>query len=364
MMSILCIVNEKNDYSETENRSLQLFPKISFEKIIDGSFTKEFEKFTADQFPWRNGWVKVKTNMDMALGKKDNGEIYFGKDDYFFSKDVIDEEQLDKNIGFIQTYVDKVKKQEPNVNISIINGPMSYEILQDKLPEFAETPKENLVSDKLEKLKNVNYVNPKDELIKHKEEYIYYRTDHHWTTYGAFLTYQLWAEKNSIDARNIEDFQRVTVSNEFYGTHQSKINLENIKFDTIERFDNKNPLDITMEIQFRGNGGIEAFDSMYLDKFLKTKDKYSYFIGGNNSLVTIENKNKETERKILVIKDSYAHCFIPFLANDFQKIIVLDLRYYKKSSLDIIKEEGITDILILYNDLDFGNDRNFVYLLQ
>ncbi len=130
--------------------------------------------------------------------------------------------------------------------------------------------------------------------------------------------------------------------------------------DSIEKFSYPSIDNVGMSIESLKE--TKKLPSLYDKNYLKNKDKYSYFLSGNNPLTVIEG-TAENGRNILVVKDSYANCFVPFITQHFQRIYVVDLRYYKESLLNLTKEKDMTDILFLYNVIQFSNDRNLVYLL-
>lgn len=192
-------------------------------------------------------------------------------------------------------------------------------------------------------------------LKAHKDEYLYYKTDHHWTTLGAYYAFTEYADKTGI---NIEKYTTKLVTDKFYGTMSSKANLE-IEADKVYIYEP----DKEEEVSVRYNNSTELKDSLYEMSALDKKDKYSIFLGGNNPLVQITT-NAENDRKVLVIKDSFAHCFIPFMISGFSKIDVVDLRYYNESIRKMIEEGGYTDILVLYNVGNFVEDKNIYKLVN
>ena len=187
-------------------------------------------------------------------------------------------------------------------------------------------------------------------LKSHDEEELYYRTDHHWKTLAAFYVYQSWAAAKGCSVPEIAEFTIQTVTNRFEGTIQSKLGIKT-QGDTIELFlPNQEPSYIIQ----KGNSD-NAENNLYDMSALETKDKYAVFFGGNQAFMSIKTA-AESERKILVIKDSYANCFVPFMLGDFQQIDILDLRYDRQSVYERIEAGGYTDLLVLYNAAGFAED--------
>ena len=204
---------------------------------------------------------------------------------------------------------------------------------------------------------NVNYALAL--LQEHKEEPIYYRTDHHWTTLGAFYGYTAWAESIGLTPYGREDFSEETVADDFYGTTHSKINLP-VYPDSIIRYTPRFPA--AYHLIF--NLGEKESDSLYDESKLEGKDKYSYFLGGNNPIVTITSSTGEKGRRLLIIKDSYSHCFAPFAVNHFEETTLIDLRYFNLGVQTFLEQEDFTDVLVLYSTANFADDRNLNTLVK
>lgn len=358
---LLCIITPDKLFSDNENRQLQQMPDLEALTVASGDYMKKFEVYASDNIADRDGWVRIKNITDIISGKKDNGSAYFGRDGYLFPMDNIDQNQLEKNLTYVKTFIENVHNQDHSINISVLIAPTSAEILKEKLPQYAPVPDQGEILKKAKKRFGSMLVNPSLMLLAHKDEYIYYKTDHHWTTLGAYYSYKVWAEQNNVKPVNKDEFHIEVVSDEFYGTTYSKAAGFRVQPDYIEKFSNNAVDSVGMKIENLKQ--IKHLDSLYDEKYLKTKDKYSYFLSGNNPMTLIEG-TAENNRSILIVKDSYANCFVPFITQNFENVYVVDLRYYKESLLKLIKEKGITDILFLYNAVQYSNDRNLVYLLK
>lgn len=358
---ILCIITPDKEISYNENRKLNQMPKLEALSIATGDYMKKFEKYVSDNIVARDEWVKIKNIIDLTSGKKDNGKVYFGKDGYLFPIDNIDEKQLQKNFTYVKKFIGNVKAESENINISVLVAPTSKEILKEKMPKYVPISNQWKVLNKAEQYFGKILVNPSSILRDHKDEYIYYKTDHHWTTLGAYYAYEMWAEQNGLEPLNKDDFNIKVISDDFYGTTYSKAVGVSKEADYIEKFSNAT-ID-SMRMQIDTLKVVRNLDSIYDEKYLQTKDKYSYFLSGNNPLTIIEGSAKNSQN-ILVVKDSYANCFVPFLTTHFEKVYVVDLRYYKESLLQLIKEKNISDVMFLYNVIQYSNDRNLVYLLK
>lgn len=236
--------------------------------------------------------------------------------------------------------------------------PNAVDILSDKLPPFASPYDEEQYLKELEAvLPEGMWFDAAAVLREHKEEEIYYRTDHHWTTLAAFYTYQAWAGQQGGVVPSQDDYEIETVTDSFEGTIQSKLGIRTEQ-DSIELYQHKEDIFYTVE----KNGNPEITYSLYDYPSLRTKSKYNVFFGGNHALVKIATR-QNTGKRILVVKDSYAHCFVPFLLDGYDQIDMLDIRYYNQKLSELIAEGEYTDFLFLYNASGFAEDTGISRLI-
>ena len=355
-MSVFGFAAGDERYSEKENRYLAIKPDLDSGNLLNGKYQEDYETYLADKTIFRNKWIELKTYIELASLKKDVNGVYFGKDNYLIARqdtDKFETENADKNCKYLEEFVDNYKK---NTDICVMLVPNTSEILKKKLPKYAYNFNETrYINDIYKEIGEDNTVDVNQMLKAHKDEYLYYKTDHHWTTLGAYYAFMEYADKTGI---NIEKYTTKLVTDKFYGTMSSKANLE-IEADKVYIYEP----DKEEEVSVRYNNSTELKDSLYEMSALDKKDKYSIFLGGNNPLVQITT-NAENDRKVLVIKDSFAHCFIPFMISGFSKIDVVDLRYYNESIRKMIEEGGYTDILVLYNVGNFVEDKNIYKLVN
>jgi hypothetical protein len=353
--------------SAIENRELAAMPILSAEAAMSGRFMEDLEDYLLDHFPFRDAWAGLGSAADVALGRRDNGRVYFGDDGWLFSMDSIDFNRLDANLGYIQGFIEAVSREYPRVTFSALPAPASWDVARDKLPAFAPTDDEGEAMRRIrEALEGRARVCDPTEALS--EAYragtpVYYRTDHHWTARGAYIAYRAWAESLGFAASPESDFDVRAVSEEFYGTNAAKAALPQTKPDRLEVFARKGAPPIRMTVE-TGETGADAFrvsDSLYDAAFLKTRDKYAYFLGGNNPVVTIDT-GATGGRTLLLVKDSFAHSFAPFLTTHFERVILADPRYCRDGFARFFRENDVTDVLFLYSAVQLANDRNLFYL--
>lgn len=346
-VSIIDILNDNKIFSEIENRYLKRKPKINKESIFSEEYFKEYEEYINDQFLARDKFIDIKSISEDILMKKENNGIVYGKDNYMFDKfNKIDSKILNKNILAISEFVNK------NNNVDIMLVPYSASILKDYLPKGVDLIDELDIINKIESYINrANIVKVTDILLENKNEEIYYKTDHHWTSYGAYLAYKEYCIKNKLENIGINILRKNEVK-DFYGTYYSKSKLYNAKSDTIIYYDMDN---LSMTIEDKVYKGIYNKESIY------KRDKYELFLNGNNNKTIIKNSDKIVKgKKLLVFKDSFANTILPFIANHYEETHVIDLRHYNYSISDYIKENDFDRILILYSLQSLNKDVSIV----
>lgn len=350
---VLFVIIKDKDFSELENRKLSKFPKFTLERLMNKEFGDEFETYLADQFPLRDKFISIKSSSEYVLQKKENNGVYIGDNGMFIEKfDEMDTELIDKITSYINNFSKKY-------NTYMMIAPTTYTIYSDNLPMYVDTNKEldamkYFISKLDSEIVNIPIV---DILKEHKKEYIYYNTDHHWTTLGAYYGYTKFAEYCNIDAMKYSEFDKKVVSDSFYGTLFSKGNFTYAKPDSISLYYPKKEIDYVVDYVFSE----KQTNSLYELEYLDVKDKYGVFLDNNHPLVKIST-NIKNGKKIAIIKDSYSHSLIPFLVNNFEEIHVIDLRMFKGNVDNYLMENGLEDILFMYNVRNIISDRNIMRL--
>ena len=340
--------------SETENRTLAQVPEFSWETLKDGTYTEAIETYFADQFPLRDGWTGLKARVEQLLGKKEFNNIYLAGDTLISKVEKPDAELLEKNISYILRLAGKT---EANLTLGMI--PSAAEVWKDKLPYGADTWDQAAFLDHIEGM-GVPFIDFRSALEAHADEQIFYRTDHHWTTLGAFYGANALLESLGREPLKEEDFTAEIASDAFYGTLYSQSGIHWLEPDTMEYWVSEEGLTVTSWRTGKPEEG-ELYDRTYLEK----KDKYSSFLGGNQPLCVIKNENLPEEAgKILLVRDSYSDALAPFLAQRFSEVHLLDLRYYRAPVAVYAAQNDIADIVVLYSVQNFIADRNVVLLAQ
>ncbi len=349
------------DFSETENRVLAQKPPFTLTTVLSGEFEVDYEAYLSDQFVWRNGWIGLKTDVERLLLKSESKDIFFAKDDYLIEKHTgaFASDTSTQNIAALAQFVRQCGAQLGEAHITVIIVPNAVDILQDKLPAYAASSGEDDYLLRLaSELPEDVWFDAAAILRAHNQEALFYRTDHHWETLAAFYVYQAWAKEQGFSVPELADYEIKTVTNSFEGTIQSKLGIQTVG-DTIELFLPRDEIAYTVQ----KDSSTQFEYSLYDMAALNTKDKYAVFFGGNQGLLRITT-DVENSRKILVVKDSYANCFIPFVLGEFQVIDVFDLRYTRHRMSDQWAKGGYTDLLFLYNAAGFAEDTGIGRLLN
>lgn len=357
---IVNLLKEDTGFSEMENRTLASKPRFDIDNLIEGRYTKKYENYKNDQFIFRENFINIKSSTDALFRKKDNNNVYKGKDSYLFEGfEKPNEENLKSNIEAINSF----NKKHSEINTAFMLIPISPTVLKEKLPENAPILDEKVYADKFGKSldSSIKFIYPYDTMLSHKDEYIYYRTDHHWTTLGAYYAYEELCKTLGLDEKKLNEYTEVLATDEFYGTLYSKGLFKIKKGDDIYVYIPKDENDASIITYVEEN---KKSPSFYDTDKLKEKNKYELFLDGNHPLVKIENVNVNNKRKLLMIKDSYANSFVEFLTSSFSEIVMLDPRYYYGDIEKLISEESFTDIIYLYNSNTFFQDNSLSLVLN
>ncbi|MGL5260009.1 MAG: DHHW family protein [Lachnospiraceae bacterium] len=339
-------------FSETENKILEQRPEITLDTLFDGSFTRSYETYIAEQFIKREEWITLKTITEKLLQKKESNGVYFIADGSFIEKnkkDDFDEKKMELKINAL---VKETKELSEIISgkVSLMFVPGAAGIWKEKIPLFSDEVDQIEIIEKIEAYisDSIHMIRVDKILEQHKEEEIYYKTDHHWTTLGAFYGYQSYLETQGLNKVSLEEYQITLVSTDFLGTLHSKVNIP-VTADEIVKIEPNEKENVSIEYVYENR----LSDSFYEESHLATKDQYSYFLDGNHPLIKITTVGEGKKDSILIIKNSYANCLIPFLSKNYKNIHVIDPRYYRSNISEYAKMEQIEDVLYLFDVINY-----------
>lgn len=394
---IVFLILPKKDFSESENRTLAAFPSFTFENIKSGNFTKTLNTYAADHFPLRNGFLTVITETERISGRRDINKVYLAKDG-----SLIEEYNGGENVEKQYTQFGKLAENTENADCYLMLVPTAVTVYSNLLPKYSpdadKLSSSNADSASVDQNKQIKNNNP-DQLSVIRQIYssvpdklhtvdvsdhllaaadsskqgnnsntasetdksnqkLFYRTDHHWTTYGAYIGYLAFCKEAGLTPVPLDEYDENVVSTNFKGTIYSKLNDPYFGSDTIVSYSHP---DWKLAVQYSDLD--ETFDTPYNPEYLSEKDQYSYFLNNIHPMATITN-DAVPDGAIAVVKDSYANSMIPFLLNHYHTVYVFDTRYYKGGVSKFINEHPeISDVLILYNmnTIDSDNGIGGIY---
>lgn len=351
------ILLKDNPFSEMENRYLAVFPACSFRSILNGDFEKGMEDYLSDHVIMKNQFVKSKTDLELMLGKRVNNQVYMTDTGRYLQLYKENKDLVLNHTKAINQFADSLPEGSSVYFTLIPNAVFVYE---DEISSYIQNDDQadtlHFVEDNLSE--QVQFVNPATTLLTHKGEYIYYRTDHHWTMRGAWYGYRELCKAMEIEPKALEDFQKKEGKYEFYGSLYSKAPTSKAKADIVEAYINEEGKYMT---EYLDTGEKEA--GLFKYENMLIKDKYTLFLDGNHANIRITNENTDSTEKLLIVKDSYAHCMIPYLAEHFKELYIVDLRYYHEDIKELMMQEEITKVLFLYNMDFFNSDKSFQWLM-
>lgn len=341
------------EMSEEENRMLETRPALNAGTVMNGDFMEQWENYQSDQFVGRDLWRSIKIFLDRLGGARMENGVYIGKSGQLLEEiKVPDEGQSEANLSAIVDFAEKY----PDVQTSVMLVPDAACILSDKLPAFAGVEDQRQLLGVAEQRlgSSVNWIDAVSILNKHTSDKLYYKTDHHWTTQAAFYIFRDAAASLGIDGEVGENFASYTVSDDFNGVLASTSGVGLSEKETIDIYvPTQGDDDVVVSYVDEGRKTTSLYDSSKLE----TRDQYGVFLGGNTSVIDIKTVSPSRKR-LLVVKDSFANCFIPFLTPYYREIVVVDPRYYSGTVEDIMDTYRITDALFLYSGNTFFSDNN------
>ncbi|MBR3358965.1 MAG: hypothetical protein IKG46_14185 [Solobacterium sp.] len=329
------IFAEKKDFSENENRSLAPFPSLSAANIFGGDFDTQFESWFSDHFVGRDGWIEAKALTRKTLGAIENNNVYFAKGSRLIQQFAsYDPDRFQNNIEYIEEFCTDTGRTG---NILII--PDACFGAEKALPFGAWNIDENILLDVVaDTVQGQNVIDLREML---NDPHYYFRTDHHWNASGAYQGYKAICAQ--VLATEPKRFMMTPVTAEFRGTMFSRSGAFWSRGEALERIDCEQPFNAALVFE---DGSVMY--SLYNEERLKTKDKYTYYIDGNHAFTEIHT-DCGTGRSAVIVKDSYSHILMPYLAAEYSTIRLVDLRYYQGAVSSLLEEDPQADLYFIYS---------------
>ena len=345
------------EFSEQENRSLQTFPEFSISEYTSGRFETKLENYANDQFIARNAFIKLKTASSVSAGAVYSNGVWKGKDGYLIEDATEPSDELvKKDIDAISAF----KAKHPNLTMRMLLAPTAVNVYADKLPAFAKPADQNKYMDELLEgvsSAGVQVVDVRETFAEKKDDVqLYYRTDHHWTSDGAGIAFAKLASDIGLEEKSYKLYE---VKDDFVGSLASKSGFVGGKADVMKLTMAENGLNSVIYYYDTQ----EKTTAFYKLKNLNKKDAYTVFGGNNHPLYTIKTPTSNN-RRLLLIKDSYANSMVPYLAQHYREIVVVDPRYYYDNLEDLMLSEQVNEVLFLYNANTFFGDESLALMLS
>ena len=351
ILAVLTLLLPSRAFSPNENRPLAQMPVLSVCDIQSGNIQTGLSDYLSDQIPLRDFWIGANTALKKLSGRQEINGIYLGDDHYYFQKFTDDSYSATRMVSIFRMMDRFVQQQGIPAAVMLVPSPGT--VLSGKLPDNAPYYDAALVFDTADQLLSCPVIDLRRCFESAADDtQLYYRTDHHWTSQGAYLAYKQYCTAQGIGPG---EYALEQVSDSFYGTLYSKVLDSAAEPDAVYA-----PMELP-EATITYEDGMVSGTPYDPDK-LKQKDQYTYFFGGNHGVVTIQTQTQNAG-KLLVIKDSFANSFVPYLFGDYSEIIMLDLRYFGGSVEDVITQNGITQILFLYETSNLLTDTG-IFRLQ
>lgn len=344
----------QNAFSENENRMLSQFPKFAWGQFLQGEYQQKLEDAIDDQTVGRDWFTAAATRSQRIMGYRDIEGVYLGEDQYYLTKTTETDVDMFRYMENLR-YVEYLSERHPG-QVSLLIAPSAGTVLADKLPPYAPFYQADSMYQAMKTVCNTTHVlDIRNALAKAgKKEQVYFRTDHHWTLPGAYVGYEAFCRQTGNTVRSYDSFAPKAVTKSFYGTLYSRVLDQTMPPDQMYA-----PTALRRPDSVLCDG--KKAEGIYDTRKLRGKDKYGYFFGGNYGIVQMKT-GADSSKKLVVFKDSYANSMVPFLLQDYEEIVMIDLRYYRLSVNDLLEQYAGADILVLYEMSNFMQDANLFKL--
>ena len=351
---LLFLALPRQDFSEKEKRYLAEAPRLTWQNLASGQFGEEVETYLADHVPGRDFFVGLSAYYDLLSNRQVTKEVYRAEGSRLVEPPVRwDPVAAQSKVEIINNFAETIGQP-----VDMMLVPSAGFCLEDTIQGLANPYNDSQIIRDIYGLAGEN-VNTVDLIAAFTEVQdpgaLFYRTDHHWTSLGAYAAYKTYMEQLGRDYLTRDAFT-VESYDGFYGSTYSRSGLWLTKGENVELWNAGGDFTVT-------NGESEAVSrSLFYRDRLEELDKYTVYLDGNHSLVRIENPAAEGKGKLLVIRASYANCLGTFLAHSYESGVLVDLRYYKNPISELVEAEGFTDVLITYSLGNFMTDSNLIFL--
>lgn len=341
------------ELSVEESRVLAQRPKLSINSLLSGEFMEKYDAYLSDQFAGRNLWRNLRVAVGRISGERQENGVVLGDGGQLFDiPKSPNQETLTETLAALGTFAEG--HSEMNVYMMLV--PDAATVLTSKRPYLATFPDQNPMITQVKRglSDSVKWIDVTEILGQHNEEKIYYQTDKHWTSLGAYYAFSASAEQLGISGGTANEYAAYPITTTFNGELSSK---SGYCLDVREEIDIYVPKGRDNDVVVNYVDEQRKTTSLYDSSCLEGSDQYEVFLGGDTSVIDIRTAS-ENSRRLLIVKDSFANCFIPFLAPHFREIVVVDPHYYSGTLQELLGTYRISDVLFLYSGNGFFQDNS------
>ncbi len=357
LYALLNVLVPDRAVSETEKRALASFPEVSSDRIVSGAFSEDFETWASDQLVGRNALIRIRSTFGLLTGNRLSRDVFKSGDGYLIERMTeVDQNRLDQMLNAVNSFCARTE-----IPGTFVCAPNAVSICSDLLPASAITEDQGTwmqyIGSRLDGPEFCDLTGPLAEYYANGGQ-AYYRSDHHWTTEAAFYTLPTVRAALGLDPERAPSMTPLAVCNDFVGSLAAKSGFSVSKKDTIfiYRRDAEPAYIVTDPSAQTKRATVYSMDG------LKSSDPYTVFLGGNTGHLNIRTDNADGG-KLLVFKDSYFNCFLPFLLGDYREIDVIDPRYYYENLDELILMGGYDRVLFFYDLNTLAEDTSLALVL-
>ncbi|MCM1314083.1 MAG: DHHW family protein [Prevotella sp.] len=353
---ILTVIGKKSDFSINENRKLASFPEFSVSALTDGSYGKQLNKYITDHFFMREKWVSAQACIESCMGEKIINGVYID------SKGLLDAEISsrcisEKNINAVNKFF-----ADYTGTVYFTAVPTASGIYGDKLPEYLMTnPEKNQIDFLYDNLTDgIRTIDTYNILRMLNDNYIYYRNDTRLTSYGAYYVYRTIIQKLGFKPSSYDKYTIKHITSDFRGNLYNRCLYNGTKSDILDVYSYSGGAEVTSCTAYCNNG-MTYRKTLNDETFLESGDMYRMYIGMEEPFIRIKT-SVNNEKKLLLIKDSYADCFIQFLIQHYSEIAVISPEHMKKPISSFINPDNYEQTLFLFGIESMDNENLFDFI--
>lgn len=351
VLTFVFMPSDPRPFSENENRYLTAFPNVTFDNFKNEKLMTGIDDWFTDRLFGREQLIKLRNGTERLIGKTTVNGVFTANDRMIEMWEGFDSDYIGLHLSAMNNFSERY----PDIPMYFLLAPTSQEIYSGLFPASAPLGSQTeLLEYCRDNLKTVQTVNVIPTMKMHADDYIYYRTDHHWTSFGAYLAYYDLAKAMGFKPSELSEYDIEHASYSFRGTLYSKTLDDGVTPDIMDYYHLKGEKPVKLTIN--DGESVKKYDSLYFREYLDVKDKYSSFTGPNTPYMDIETDIDGPS--LLIFKDSYAHSLIPFLTAHFGRITVLDLRLIQNGYSNYVKVDDYDSVMFIYNAITFSDSKD------